>query len=75
MSKFQKVMEYLHPRVVLAKTEIAHDNIRAAFRLQSSTVGSYEEFEKVVITYVNHHENAFKGAAPLHHMPGPSLPL
>ena len=64
MSKYDDIMHHLNPRVVIEKTEIPHDNARANCTLQSSVVGSYAEFENIVIAYIAHHMEETFGSAP-----------
>jgi hypothetical protein len=65
MAKFRKIMEHLHPRIIIEKTEIPNDNARAGFTLQSSIVRNYSEFENKLISYTAYHtENVFGSAPP-----------
>ncbi len=64
MSRYQDIMQHLHPRVIIEKTEVPHDNARANCTLQSSTVGSHREFEDILIAYVTHHMEETLGMAP-----------
>ena len=64
MGKYDDLMEHLNPRVIIEKTEVPHDNARAGCTIQSSVVGSYSEFEDLVIAYVVHHMQQTAGLAP-----------
>jgi len=64
MGKYDDIMQHLNPRVIIEKTEIPHDNARASCTLQSSIVGSYSEFEDLVIAYVAYHMQETFGSAP-----------
>ncbi len=52
MSRYQQLMEDLHPQVIIAKTEVPYDTAYANYSLQSSIVSSYAEFEEEVITFI-----------------------
>ena len=61
MGKYDEIMQHLNPKVIIEKTEIPHDNARANCTLQSSIVGSYSEFEDILIAYVAHHTQEIFG--------------
>lgn len=63
MSKLKQIMVHLNPRTIIEKTQIPHDNARASITLQSSIVGSYREFEDIIIAYVAHHTQSVFGTA------------
>jgi hypothetical protein len=48
MPRYQNVMSYLHPRVIIAKIDEPHDTARGSYVLRSSIAGSYAEFERIV---------------------------
>ncbi|MCK5707044.1 MAG: hypothetical protein KAI43_05275 [Candidatus Aureabacteria bacterium] len=58
MSKFDDVMRHLNPKVIIEKTEIPHDTIRAKYVLKSSIVSSYREYENIIIDYIAFHSKA-----------------
>lgn len=64
MSRYDELMRHLHPRVIIEKTELPHDNARASCTLQSSIVGSFNEFEELLMAYVHHHMTQTQGMAP-----------
>jgi len=64
MGKYDDIMLHLHPRVIIEKTEVPHDNARGNCTLQSSIVSSYSEFENLVIAYTSHHMQETFGHAP-----------
>lgn len=64
MGRFDNLMEHLNPKMIIEKTQTPHDNARAGVTLQSSIVGSYPEFESLLIAYVHHHMEQTWGGAP-----------
>jgi len=65
MGKFQDVMYYLNPRVIIGKIDIPNDAARGSYVLRSSIVRSAPEFEDVIIDYMDHHFRAvFGGSLP-----------
>ena len=66
MSRYDDVMEHLNPRVVIEQCEFPHDTARGSYVLESSIAGSYQEFESIVINYMEHHQNIVHGLAMPH---------
>lgn len=64
MSKFQSIMYYLDPKLIIEKTEVPHDTARSNCTLQSSTVRDYHEFENLLIAYIAHHMQETLGHYP-----------
>ncbi|MBT6562762.1 MAG: hypothetical protein HON76_09565 [Candidatus Scalindua sp.] len=62
MSRFQDVMQHLHPKVIIEKVDLPHDTARAKYALPSSIARSHSEFEKIIINYTDHHmKEVFNG--------------
>ena len=64
MSRFADIMLHLNPRVIIEKTEAPHDRIRGSITLESSIVGSYREFEDIIIAYTSYHMQQTLGNFP-----------
>ena len=61
MSKYDDVMQHLHPRVIIEKVETPHDAARGKYVLRNPVVRSYQEFEAVIIDYMDHHMKELYG--------------
>lgn len=55
MSKYTDIMKYLNPKNIIEKTELPNDTARGKYVLKSSIAKSYQEFEQIVIDYMDFH--------------------
>ena len=61
MGKFQDVMYYLHPQVIIQKVETPHNAARGKYVLRSPVVSGAQEFDNVIIDYMDHHLRELHG--------------
>jgi len=64
MPKFQNLMQYLHPKVIIEKCEQPNDTARGKFLVQNSICKTHLEFENILISYVKHHMQEIFGHYP-----------
>ena len=61
MGKYDDVMQHLHPRVIIEKVETPHNEARGKYVLRSPVVRGAQEFEAVIIDYMDHHLRELHG--------------
>ncbi len=64
MDKIDQVLNYLNPRVVIAKTQIPHDNARANAPVYPSPVPDHRTFQRYITHYFQFHEKQISGVEP-----------
>jgi len=63
MGKYDDIMQHLNPRVIIEKVETPHNEARGKYVLRSPVVRSYQEFEAVLVDYLNHHMKELYGSS------------
>jgi len=55
MPSIHSLLTALDEKTIARAVQIPHDNARAGFHIASNTVRNYEEFERIIGNYYNHH--------------------
>ena len=69
MPRFNDLSHHLDPKVIIEKAELPHDSARGKFTIKSSIARSYQEYEKTIIDYTDHHmKEVFGCSLPADHL-------